>query len=82
MLKDTGTRQSMSHKGNCYDPAVMENFFGYLKSELLYIQEFKPMARFKQALIEHINYYNNRRIQAGLKGMLSALHIQHALLAS
>lgn len=29
--------QSMSRKGNCLDNAVMENFFGLLKSELLYI---------------------------------------------
>ena len=34
MLKDKGIRQSMSHKRNCYDNAVMENFFGLLKSEL------------------------------------------------
>ena len=35
LLKDHGIRQSMSRKGNCLDNAVMENFFGLLKSELL-----------------------------------------------
>ena len=40
MLKSKGIRQSMSRKGNCLDNAVMENFFGLLKSELLYLQEF------------------------------------------
>ena len=40
MLKDKGIRQSMSRKGNCLDNAVIENFFGLLKSELLYLQEF------------------------------------------
>ena len=43
MLKDKGIRQSMSRKGNCLDNAVVENFFGLLKSELLYLQEFKTM---------------------------------------
>ena len=40
MLRAKGIRQSMSRKGNCLDNAVMENFFGHLKSELLYLQEF------------------------------------------
>ena len=35
MLEDKGIRQSMSRKGNCLDNAVMENFFGLLKTELL-----------------------------------------------
>ena len=37
MLRKKGIRQSMSRKGNCLDNAVMENFFGLLKSELLYL---------------------------------------------
>ena len=40
MLQEKGIRQSMSRKGNCLDNAVIENFFGLLKSELLYLQEF------------------------------------------
>lgn len=36
-LKEKNVTQSMSRKGNCYDNAVMENFFGILKSELLYM---------------------------------------------
>ncbi len=82
MLKDKGIRQSMSRKGNCYDNAVMENFFGHLKSELLYLQEFESMEHFKQELIEYIDYYNNRRIKARLKGLPPALHRQQALLAA
>ena len=35
-LKSRGTTQSMSRKGNCYDNAVIENFFGIMKSEFLY----------------------------------------------
>ena len=79
MLKEKGIRQSMSNKGNCLDNAVMENFFGLLKSELLYLQEFESMEHFKQELIEYLDYYNNRRIKARLKGLPPALHRQQAL---
>lgn len=82
MLQDKGIRQSMSHKGNCYDNAVMENFFGHLKSELLYLQEFESMEHFEQELIEYIDYYNNKRIKARLKGLPPALHRQQALSAA
>jgi len=58
MLREKGIRQSMSRKGNCLDNAVIENFFGLLKSELLYLQEFESMEHFKQELIEYLDYYN------------------------
>ena len=82
MLQEKGITQSMSRKGNCYDNSVMENFFGHLKSELLYLQEFESMEHFKTELIEYIDYYNNRRIKARLKGLPPALHRQQALLAA
>ena len=47
LLAKKGVRQSMSRKGNCLDNAVVENFFGLLKSELLYLQEFESMDHFK-----------------------------------
>ena len=47
MLREKGIQQSMSRKGNCLDNAVIENFFGLLKSELLYLQEFQSMEHFK-----------------------------------
>ena len=82
MLEKKGIKQSMSRKGNCYDNAVMENFFGHLKSELLYLQTFESMEHFKTELIEYIDYYNNRRIKARLKGLPPALHRQQALLVA
>ena len=82
MLKDKGVRQSMSRKGNCYDNSVMENFFGHLKSELLYLQQFESLEHFKAELMEYIDYYNNRRIKARLKGLPAALHRQQALLVA
>jgi putative transposase len=63
VLKSKGVRQSMSRKGNCLDNAVMENFFGLLKSELLYLQDFDSMNHFKAEVINYMDYYNNRRIK-------------------
>lgn len=79
MLKAKGIRQSMSRKGNCLDNAVMENFFGILKSELLYVQDFRSLDHFVVELIDYLDYYNNRRIKAKLKGLSPALHRQQAL---
>ena len=79
MLWEKGVRQSMSRKGNCLDNAVIENFFGLLKSELLYLQEFQSMEHFKQELVEYLDYYNNRSIKAKLKGLPPAIHRQQAL---
>ena len=79
MLREKGIRQSMSRKGNCLDNAVIENFFGLLKSELLYLQEFSSMEHFKQELIIYLDYYNNHRIKAKLKGLPPAIHRQQAL---
>lgn len=82
MLKAKGIRQSMSRKGNCLDNAVIENFFGLLKSELLYLQEFKSMEHFKKELLDYLDYYNNRRSKAKLKGLPPAIHRLQALMAS
>jgi len=82
MLADKGVRQSMSRKGNCLDNAVIENFFGLLKSELLYLQKFESVAQFKAELIDYLDYYNNRRIKAKLMGLPPAIHRQQALEAA
>ena len=74
MLEDKGGRQSMSRKGNCLDNAVMENFFGLLKTELLYLQDFDSLEHFKAELIDYLYYYNNRRIKLKLKGLTPAQH--------
>ena len=74
MLKKKGIRQSMSRKGNCLDNAVMENFFGLLKSELLYLQDFSSIEHFISELIEYLDYYNNRRIKVKLKGLPPVMH--------
>ena len=60
-LKANKITQSMSRKATCLDNAVMENFFGILKTELLYIQEFNSIEHFIKELHEYIYYYNNLR---------------------
>lgn len=79
MLQKKGIRQSMSRKDNCLDNAVIENFFGLLKSELLYLQDFQSMEHFKRELIAYLDYYNNHRIKVKIKGLPPALHRQQAL---
>ena len=68
MLKEKGVRQSMSRKGNCLDNAMAENFFGIMKSELLYAEKFESPEAFIKALNEYIDYYNNKRIKSRLNG--------------
>lgn len=69
LLFDNGIIQSMSRKGNCLDNASMENFFGLLKSELLYLQKFSSINEFEDELKDYIDYYNNDRIKSKLKGL-------------
>ena len=69
----------MSRKGNCLYNAVVENFFGLLKSELLYLQKFASMEQFKTELVSYLEYYSNRRIKLSLGGLPPAVHGRKAL---
>lgn len=51
------------------DVTVMENFFGLLKSELLYLQTFESVEQFKKELVEYLEWYNEKRIKVKLKGL-------------
>ena len=79
MLKIKGIQQSMSRKGNCLDNAIIENFFGLLKSELLYLQEFDSLDQFRTELEDYLDYYNNRRIKLKLNGLTPANHRSQAI---
>ena len=70
-LKKNGIRPSMSHKGNSPDNGMMESFFGVLKSEMFYSfeKQFNSLDELKQAIINYIDYYNNKRIKVKLKGL-------------
>jgi putative transposase len=69
LLSDAGAVQSMSRKGNCYDNAVMENFFGHLKEELFHHVRFINTDALANAIEEYIHWYNNERISTTLKGL-------------
>lgn len=68
-LKKKNITQSMSRKGNCLDNAVAENFFGTLKSELYYLNQYTSVEQLKRDIAEYIQYYNYDRIRLNLKGM-------------
>lgn len=68
-LKENNIIQSMSRRGNCLDNAVIENFFGILKSELFYREKFQSVEAFQKKLHNYIDWYNNKRIKQKLNGL-------------
>ncbi|MCX4255221.1 IS3 family transposase [Romboutsia ilealis] len=70
-LKNKGIKQSMSRKGNSMDNGMMENFFGLLKTEMFYDQEYKykTLDELISSIDDYIYYYNYDRIKVKLKGL-------------
>jgi putative transposase len=68
-LAERLVKPSMSRKGNCYDNAPMESFFGALKAELFHHSMFDTVEQLQEGLREYIAYYNNDRIKLKLKGL-------------
>ena len=70
-LESKGIQTSMSRKGNSPDNGMMESFFGILKSEMFYGYEkaFQSLKQLEQAIVDYIDYYNNKRIKVKLKGL-------------
>ena len=70
-LESKGIQASMSRKGNSPDNGMMESFFGILKSEMFYGYEksFQSLNQLEQAIVDYIDYYNNKRIKVKLKGL-------------
>ena len=78
LLKELKLDQSMSRKGNCWDNAPQESFFGHMKDEV----DFKTCSTFEELQIEidkYIEYYNNYRYQWNLKKMSPAQYRNHLL---
>ena len=76
-LEDKGIQPSMSRKGNSPDNGMMESFFGILKSEIFYGYEktFHSLEQLEQAIVDYIDYYNNKRIKVKLKGLSPVQYI-------
>ena len=72
-LLEKGIVQSMSRKGNCFDNSPIENFFGKMKNEMFYGNEYKyqSLKELRVAMEEYIEYYNTQRITTKLKGLTS-----------
>ena len=81
LLEGAGAIQSMSRKANCYDNAVMENFFGHLKEELFHRVRFLNTDALATALHEYIRWYNTERISTKLKGLSPVQYRAQALAA-
>ena len=63
----------MSRKGNSPDNGMMESLFDILMSEMFYGYEktFHSLEQLEQAIVDYIDYYNNKLIKVKLKGLIS-----------
>jgi putative transposase len=68
LISEAGFKQSMSRKGNCWDNAPMESFFGHMKDELDY-QDCETLEELRERVDGYIDYYNSERYQWTLKKM-------------
>lgn len=80
LLKKYGLGQSMSRRGNCWDNAPQESFFGHLKDEVDY-QSCKTLKQLKAKINHYMVYYNNYRYQWDLKKMTPIQYRNHLLVA-
>lgn len=70
LVKDSNLIQSMSRRGNCWDNAPQESFFGHMKQELnSYTKNWKSFEDVKETIDDWMDYYNNERYQLSLKKM-------------
>ena len=70
LIENARLRQSMSRKGNCWDNAPQESFFGHMKDELkVRSAEWTTFEEVKAAIDDWMDYYNNERYQMGLQKM-------------
>ena len=78
LVKSYKLKQSMSRRGNCWDNAPQESFFGHFKDEAL-IKPCQSLDELEQEIDEYINYYNNYRYQWGLKKMTPVQYRDHLI---
>ena len=71
LLQSQGIECSMSGKGNCWDNAAMESFWGTLKTELVNHERYETRERARASIFEYIEvFYNRQRLHSSL-GYLS-----------
>ncbi len=74
LVKQFGMLASMSRKGNCYDNAPMESFWGSLKNELIHHQRYATRADAETAIKEYIEIFYNRQRRHSRLGYVSPAH--------
>ena len=75
-LVAAGIRCSMSRRGNCFDNAPVESFFGTLKTELVYRQRFATRQEARRAIFEYIEIFYNRKRRHSALGYLSPVEFE------
>lgn len=76
LLMEHGVQCSMSGKGNCYDNAVAESFFGTLKKELIYFEDYKTRDEAKRSIFEYIEIFYNRKRRHSSLGYKSPVEFE------
>jgi len=77
ILERFGLKVSMSRKGNCYDNAPMESFWGTLKQELVHHRRYRTRLEAIRDITEYIEiFYNRQRLQPGLGFLSPAVYEQ------
>lgn len=76
VLKAHGIQRSMSRKGDCWDNAVAENFFGTLKQELLFRRKLEPRLAVQTAIFEYLEAYYNLKRRHSKLGFLSPVDFE------
>ena len=67
LLEDHHVKPSMSRKGDCYDNAITESFFGTLKTELVYVEQFQTREEAKLKIFDYIEvFYNRQRLHSSI----------------
>ena len=80
LVGDIGLRQSMSRRGNCWDNAPQESFFGHMKDELKpYINTWKSFLDAKASIDDWMDYYNNERYQWDLAKLSPSEYYQYCV---
>jgi transposase InsO family protein len=78
LLDDVGLRQSMSRRGNCWDNAPQESFFGHMKEELRSrFKDWQTFDEIKADIDDWMDYYNNDRYQLGLNKLAPNEYYQY-----
>ncbi|GAA0781012.1 hypothetical protein GCM10008909_02190 [Hathewaya limosa] len=79
MIRELGLGQSMSRRGNCWDNAPQESFFGHFKDEVD-LKKYENLNQLKIEIDNYMNYYNNYRYQWNLNKMTPVQYRNHLII--